>query len=74
MENCSNKKWNRIYHQKFEAYRNEDGDIVYRFNEDNKYEVVLFPLHGLRQRLYYGLSEKVANNWLNKIMGGKDES
>jgi len=67
-------KWKRIYHRKSEAYRNEDGDIVYQFNEGSKYEVVLFPVHGLRQKLYYGNSERVANNWLNKIIGGKDDN
>jgi len=66
------EKWTKIYNQKFEAYKNEDGDIVYKANENGKHEVVFFPVHGLRQKLYYGNSEKAANNWLNKIIGGKD--
>jgi len=69
-----NKMANRtkFYHQKFEAYINLDGDIVYMANQNNKYEIITIHHSGIKEIKYKGNSEKVANNWLNKIIGGKD--
>jgi len=67
-------KWIQFHKQEFEAYIDLEGNIVYMGNFNSKYEVIRIHNSGIREKLYIGNSEKVANNWLNKIIKGRDET
>lgn len=72
INNMKGEQWTQFHNQQFKAYISGNGNIIYMGEFDGKYEVVYMPHSGLRQRLYCGSNEKVANKWLYKIIGGKD--
>lgn len=70
----ANNKWIQFHKQEFKAYMDLEGNIVYMGNFNSKYEVIYIHKSGIRERKYIGNSEKLANNWLNKIIGDKDDN
>jgi len=72
IKDIQDEKWTQFHNQQFKAYISNNGDIIYLGEFDGKYEVIYMPNSGMRYKLYNGKNEKVANNWLSKIIGGKD--
>jgi len=69
IDDMRDEQWTQFIHSEVKGYISLKQNIIYMGEFDGKYEVVYSPNSGIRQKLYCGNSEKIANNWLNKIIG-----